>query len=303
MMQVPQMRLDSGSWALATPEVAALNDKIDSAGMPLGKILLIGQGMQTGCNKVFGGRSETEIREWGVPAGHYYQRASNTDVQRYRIDDRDEYLLYPHHVDEFSDLPAGVRNHLSSHIGKLKERAAYQRGNCQWWQYTWPLHAEHYGERRRILCPYLATTNRFALDANDTFLGLTDTTVLFDDGQSESLLYLLGLLNSQLLTFRFRSIGKLKGGGIYEYFWNSISRLSIRRIDFSAAQDKSRHDRVVVLVEQMLAAKQQEVVANGHAKDIVARKCAALDRQIDALVYELYGLSDDEIRLVENNLQ
>lgn len=113
--------------------------------------------------------------------------------------------------------------------------------------------------------------------------------------------YLIGLLNSKLLEFRFRSIGKLKSGGIYEYFWNSLSRLSIRRIDFADAQDKARHDRMVSLVEQMLAAKQQEAIASGHAKEIAARKCAALDRQIDTLVYELYSLTEDEIALVEGH--
>ena len=32
---------------------------------------------------------------------------------------------------------------------------------------------------------------------------------------------------------------------------------------------------------------------------IFPRKCATLDRQIDALVYDLYGLTDEEIKLVE----
>jgi hypothetical protein len=123
--------------------------------------------------------------------------------------------------------------------------------------------------------------------------------VLFDGDQPESLKYLMGLLNSRLLTWRFRSIGKLKSGGIYEYFWNSISRLPIRRIDFANPQDRARHDRMVELVEKMLIAKQQEAAASGHAKEMSARKCAALDRQIDALVYELYGLAQDEITLVE----
>lgn len=300
-MRVPQTRLDAGPWALAPPGVAALNDKIDAAGAPLRDVLLIGQGMQTGRNDVFGGRSEAETSDWRVPIGQYYRRATNTDIQRYRINDRGEYLLYPHRVDAFASLPAGVREHLTAHGAELKKRAAYQRGNCQWWQYTWPLHAELYGKRQRILCPYLATDNRFALDADDSYLSLTDTTVLFDNRQPESLLYLLGLLNSRLLTFRFRSIGKLKSGGIYEYFWNSVSRLSIRRIDFSAVDDKARHARMVSLVEQMLAARQQEVAATGHAKEIAARKCVALDRQIDALVYELYGLTDDEIALVEGH--
>ena len=298
-MQVPQARLDAAPWALTAPAVSALNDKIDAAGTRLGEVLLIGQGMQTGRNDVFGERSEAEIRAWRVPRSGYYKRATNTDIQRYRIVDRGEYLLFPHDVDAIGQLPAGVREHLTAHAAELKQRAAYQRGNCQWWQYTWPLHAEHYGQRQRMLCPYLAKDNRFAIDDGDEFLGLTDTTVLFDNGQPESMRYLLGLLNSRLLTWRFRSIGKLKSGGIYEYFWNSVSRLAIRRIDFDDASDKAAHDRLVSLVEQMLDAIRQQGAASGHAKEIATRKCAALDRQIDALVYELYGLTPDEIALVE----
>lgn len=298
-MQVPQARLSAAPWALAAPAASALNDKLDAAGVPLGEVLLIGKGMETGRNDVFGERSEAEINAWRVPRGGYFKRATNTDIQRYRIVDRGEYLLYPHYVNDIDKLPAGVRNHLTEHAAELKKRAAYQRGNCQWWQYTWPLHAEHYGQRKRMLCPYLARENRFAIDGNDEFLGLTDTTVLFENGQPEDLRYLLGLLNSRLLTFRFRNIGKLKSGGIYEYFWNSISRLPIRRIDMDDRKQTAQHDRMVGLVDQMLAAKRQEATATGHAAELSARKCAALDRQIDQLVYELYGLTADEIALVE----
>lgn len=298
-MTVPQARLDATPWALTPPAVACLNDKIDAAGMPLGEVLHIGQGMQTGCNDVFGKRSADDIRDWMVPADGYFKRATNTDIQRYRIQDRGEFILYPHYTDDFDALPVGVRDHLAANMTALKKRAAYLRQNCEWWQYTWPLHADHYGQGARLLCPYLAQSNRFALDGSNEFLGLTDTTVLFDGGQPESLRYLLGLLNSRLLTWRFRSIGKLKSGGIYEYFWNSISRLSIRRIDFADPKDLARHDRMVELVDQMLAAKQQEAAASSHAREIAIRKCAALDRQIDALVYELYGLTEDEIALVE----
>lgn len=270
-MTVPQARLDATPWALTPPAVACLNDKIDAAGMPLGEVLHIGQGMQTGCNDVFGKRSADDIRDWMVPADGYFKRATNTDIQRYRIQDRGEFILYPHYTDDFDALPVGVRDHLAANMTALKKRAAYLRQNCEWWQYTWPLHADHYGQGARLLCPYLAQSNRFALDGSNEFLGLTDTTVLFDGGQPESLRYLLGLLNSRLLTWRFRSIGKLKSGGIYEYFWNSISRLSIRRIDFADPKDLARHDRMVELVDQMLAAKQQEAAASSYAREIAIR--------------------------------
>ena len=299
-MQVPQERLGANPWELASQEDSALNNKLDAAGTPLGVVLIVGKGMETGRNDVFGERSLDEINEWRVPKPFVFKRATNTDIQRFWIIDRGEYLLYPNSTDDFYNLPKGVRDHLTAHASELKKRAAYKRGDCKWWQYTWPLHADYYGNRKRIICPYLASENRFALDAADGFIGLTDTTVLFDNDQPENLLYLLGLLNSRLLTFRFRSIGKLKSGGIYEYFWNSISRLPIRRINFSEPKEKSLHNRLVDLVQQMLEAKEKVVSTSGNAAEVAQRKCAALDRHMDKLVYELYGLSEEEIKLVEN---
>jgi type II restriction/modification system DNA methylase subunit YeeA len=50
----------------------------------------------------------------------------------------------------------------------------------------------------------------------------------------------------------------------------------------------------------MLAAKGQLAGARSDKdKDFYDKKCAALDRQIDALVYELYGLTEEEIKIVE----
>ena len=79
-----------------------------------------------------------------------------------------------------------------------------------------------------------------------------------------------------------------------------LEQLPIRSIDFSKPADKALHDKLVSLVEQMLAAKPQLASAQSDKdKDFYENKCAALDRQIDALVYELYGLTPDEIKIVE----
>ncbi len=113
-------------------------------------------------------------------------------------------------------------------------------------------------------------------------------------------MYLLGLLNSKLLTFRFKSIGKLKGGGIYEYFWNSVSKLCIRRIDFSNSSDVDKHDQMVALVESMLDLhKKLHEARTPQDKALVERQIGAADKRIDALVYELYELTEEEIRIVE----
>ena len=111
----------------------------------------------------------------------------------------------------------------------------------------------------------------------------------------------MAVLNSKLLTFRFRSIGKLKSAGIYEYVWNGISKLTVRRIDFTAPADKLRHDTMVVLVESMLALQKHKAAAQTQPEqELMQRQIEITDRQIDALVYELYDLSPAEIAIVED---
>jgi len=298
-LDIKQSQLDRAPWNFSSKAIQNLNGRIDGAGKPLGKILLIGQGMQTGRNDVFGERTLKEIKKWRLKTNMFYKRASNSDIQRFYLRDRGEYLLFLEDEKNFDSLPKGVQKHLKEHSADLKERAAYQRGDCEWWKYTWPLHKEWHN-RSKILCPYLAPSNRFALDVKGEYLGLTDTTVLFNNNQQEDIRYILGLLNSKLLTFRFRSIGKLKSGGIIEYFWNSVSKLPVRAIDFSNAADRARHDKIVELVERMLDLHKQLAAAkNPNDKTRLQREIEATDREIDRLVYELYGLTEKEIKIVE----
>ena len=70
----------------------------------------------------------------------------------------------------------------------------------------------------------------------------------------------------------------------------------------------ARHDRMVELVERMLDPsagsgqalhKQLPKAKTPHEQESLKRTIAATDRQIDSLVYELYALTEDEIRVVE----
>jgi hypothetical protein len=58
--------------------------------------------------------------------------------------------------------------------------------------------------------------------------------------------------------------------------------------------------RIVTLVEQMLALhRQQSAARTPQEKTTLERQIAATDTQIDRLVYDLYGLTEDEIKIVE----
>ncbi len=126
---VARASLTSAVWTFATPKLAALNAKLDSCGWPLGKILEIGQGMQTGCNEVFSGRTLAEMRAWKVPKGLYRFRVSNSDIQRYEVRNRREVLLWVEECSSFEQLPKGG----TSSSGSLF-RQTESAGGLQTWQ-------------------------------------------------------------------------------------------------------------------------------------------------------------------------
>jgi hypothetical protein len=73
----------------------------------------------------------------------------------------------------------------------------------------------------------------------------------------------------------------------------------ILTINASDSVDVARHDRMVELVAVQLDLHKLASAGTDHDKTLLARQIEATDRQIDRLVYELYGLTEDEIRIVE----
>ena len=64
--------------------------------------------------------------------------------------------------------------------------------------------------------------------------------------------------------------------------------------------DKARHDKMVKLVEQMLTLHKELPAARTPDEKIrIQRQIDTTDHQIDQLVYELYGLTDKEIQIVD----
>ena len=83
-----------------------------------------------------------------------------------------------------------------------------------------------------------------------------------------------------------------------------VERLPIPSIDFSNPTDKSHHDRMVDFVEQMLEFhKQLDKAKEPQVKTVLQRQIEITDRQIDKLVYELYGLTEEEVKVVESEIQ
>jgi hypothetical protein len=112
--------------------------------------------------------------------------------------------------------------------------------------------------------------------------------------------YLLGILNSRLSTFYLRKVSSTFRGGYIALNRQYIEQLPIRTINFSDPADKARHDRMVALVTQMLDLnKKLQVARLEQEKTLLSRQIEATDASINKLVYELYWLTDEEIKVVE----
>lgn len=290
-------QLGGEPWRFPNPHLKDLYDKIDAAGEPLVRLCELGQGMQTGANNVFGKLSMDDVVTHNLPPEYLKRRARNSDIQSFHISANDEFVLYLEDVRRYDDLPDEVREYLElpQNKEKLEARAAYKRGDCEWWKFTWPLHQSLYS-KPRIVSPYRTGHNRFALDSYFSWITLTDTTVAFRrTGVDEDDRYILGLLNSRLLTFRFRGLGKLTGPNMWEAFDNSIGELPIRRINFDDAQERTAHDRVVELARQIEdALEAKESGLSGTERSVAARKAEALTDALDEIVLSLYGITDEE---------
>jgi hypothetical protein len=112
--------------------------------------------------------------------------------------------------------------------------------------------------------------------------------------------YLAGILGSRLITFFIRRFYDEIDDAFPQIKVGQLKSLPIPAINFSDPIDKSRHDRMVKLVEQMLLLHKQLVAAKTpDEKTRIQRRIDTTDHQIDRLVYELYGLTEEEIKIVE----
>ena len=112
--------------------------------------------------------------------------------------------------------------------------------------------------------------------------------------------YLTGLLNSKLLDWFLRQVSTSFHGGYFAANKQFLVQLPVSCLDLSKTTERARHDKLISLVESMLALNKQLAAAKTpHEQENLKRQIDATDRQIDKLVYELYGLTEDEIKIVE----
>ncbi len=160
-----------------------------------------------------------------------------------------------------------------------------------------------YEVKEKLISKFVGTDLEFAFDNQGLYVINTACVVFPLTNTSEELKYILGILNSKLLNYYFKNVFTDYRDAFPIIKSGHLEQLPIRTINFEDAEDKARHDHIVSLVEQMLAAKAKHAAATTESeKNRLDIQIEALDRQIDNAVYELYGLTEEEIKIVEGEI-
>jgi len=321
---VSAARLTDQAWAFVDATAGQLLDRLQH--LPrLGDLCDIKHGLQTGMDSVFlltkvsdeGCRdtllvnSDAEKSPFQIETRAVRRVVKGAvDLRRYYVEDSNRYVLFPYEVseaattiepNEFKALLPLAWEYLNKHAKAL--RAKKKPG--AWYAFR----RRNYDLRDdvpRLLVPSIAQRASFVSDLRGELHyvgsggGGGGGYGLYARSESISLRYLLGLLNSRLLDWLVKLSNSRFGHGYYSFNRQYIEPLPIHANCDGEPLDQARAGQIENLVEQILALhKQSASVKTAHERTVVQRQIEATDREIDALVYELYGLSDEEIRLVE----
>ncbi len=160
-----------------------------------------------------------------------------------------------------------------------------------------PQKRKQQAEQPKIIVAGMTKGLECTVDLEGVILAGKSTSII---RSTMNLKYLLGLLNSQLLTFYYQTIfgGNKMQGGYLQIGPPQLRQLPIRPIDSTDPTGRAYHDRVVEWVGRMLTLHKQLAEApDSQAQTVLRGQIEAVDRQIDRLVYALYGLTEEEIKV------
>ncbi|GAA9703497.1 class I SAM-dependent DNA methyltransferase [Helicobacter pylori] len=303
-LTMKQNVLSTESFIFANATLLDLRDKIESIGTPLKDWgIQINYGIKTGCNEAF--IILTEKRDAILNACKTQEEREHTetlikpilrgkDIKRYSYEWAGEWVINTHNgytsnlkskispVD-IAKYPA-TKAHLDAHWDTIATRSdqgdtPYHLRNCAY--------LEDF-EKEKIVYGEIVQEPRFYLDNGECKLGYfyAEATSFILTG--EHLRYLLGMLHSKLITFAFKTF--YAGGGLgesgYRYKKAFIERIPIPKI---TPKNQELADKITDGAKAILALKEKDPKANTQK----------LEKEIDALVYQLYHLTDEEIKIIE----
>ncbi|MGL2589798.1 DUF7149 domain-containing protein [Helicobacter pylori] len=297
-----QNALQTESFIFANTTLLDLRDKMEQSGTPLKDWgIQIYRGILTGCNEAF--IIPTEKRDAILNACKTQEERERTerlikpilrgkDIKRYSYEWADLWVINTHngYTSAFkSKIPPidiekypAIKAHLDSHYDAITTRSdqgdtPYNLRNCAY--------LEDF-EKEKIVYPETSQGAYFVYENSGMFLEKTAFMIVSD---AYNLKLLTALLNSKLVTFYFKNFcgGCILGKSGYQYNKHALEKIPIPQIT-TKNQELAR--KITDCAERILQAKEKNPKANTQE----------LEKEIDALVYQLYNLTDEEIKTIED---
>jgi len=322
--KIPATRITHSEWNFTVGRGAELFEKLSKMPVRLVDIAeKMAQGIRTSANEVYvldlvsktgnliiahSKQLDQDIKLEHSAVSLFLQ---GREIKPYRILPSGKIVIIPYKVKNGRTELFGekeMRENFPKTFAYLLENKTYlenrERGRMRgddWYAYIYPKNIDVM-QTSKILVPDIADHASFALDEAGEYAFTSGYGIILKSSVVESPKYILGLLNSKVLDFYLKNISTAMRGGFFRYFTQFIEQLPIRPINFSDPNEKAHHDRMVKLVEKMSSLhKQLANVKTPDDKTRIQRQIDATLHQIDSLVYELYGLMEKEIRIVESN--
>ena len=280
-----------------------LKKKIEKNGIVLKDWdIIIKSGIKTGFNEAFiiDGAKKNELIAKDIKSAEIIKPLlRGRDIKQYSYEFADKWLINTHNNPpiDIEKYPA-IKNHLDIYYDKLLKRSdkgdtPYNLRNCAYLDEF---------EKEKILWIELSDLGKFVLDTNNFYV---EMTVFFMAGTN--LKYLLALLNSKVVFWYFDLICAESGVGTNRWKKTYVDQIPIPNIP------KEEQEPFILLVDTIINAKEKITKYNKYLdslnavdkieiKEAIEKLEAEVEvsmDEIDRLVYGLYGLSEDEVEIVE----
>ncbi|MFO8017789.1 MAG: N-6 DNA methylase [Promethearchaeia archaeon] len=273
LFQIEQDSLGKEKWKLSKMNKLEIIEKLENDCNRLGDLCEIGQGVVPGRKSEFRidfdkatqkgegywvdiTPNSVKVVDRKTEKVHFIEKeflkplVTNSQIKKYALVKNNNFLIYTVPLqDGRLDIKnyKGISGYLIIFEQELKSRYDYDGKKYPWYGYQRLQNVDLFEESgEKIVCPYRAKENRFALDEKGHF-GTSDMYAIVPKSNA-SILYLLGILNSKVLNFWYKTAGKLKGKTM-EFFATPLGKMPIA----SASKEKKR--KIENLVYQIITHK------------------------------------------------
>ena len=285
-----QSNLDESEWSFATGVSAELKRKLDA--LPrLGKLkgVHVYRGVTTGLNPAFiitNAQRDELIAADPKNAEIIKNMLQGRNIRKWYYNESDENLIFTRKGINIKDYPV-IEQHLLQFYNQLKPKVkstdpeGRKPGSYKWYEILDnTAYYPHFEKSEKIIWGLTATNWAYTLDTERHYLpsnGYILTSEILP------VRFILGLLNSKVLHQYFKYIGVMTAGGAYTLKAATIEAMPIPDSNMEQQQP------IIDLVNIILETKKRNQKADTSVEE----------HQIDKLVYALYGLTDEERKIVE----